>query len=39
MDVEEIFVQAVEADEHALDFYRSTGAQSQKVVHFYYPLS
>jgi aminoglycoside 3-N-acetyltransferase I len=39
MDVEEIFVQAVEADEHVLDFYRSTGAQEQKVVHFYYPLS
>lgn len=38
MDVEEIFVHAVESDEHVLDFYRSTGAQSQKVFHFYYPL-
>lgn len=38
MDVEEIFVHAVETDEHLLDFYRSTGAQSQKVVHFYYPM-
>ncbi|WP_299254351.1 GNAT family N-acetyltransferase [uncultured Cytophaga sp.] len=37
-DVEEIFVHAIETDEHLLDFYRSTGAQSQKVVHFYYPM-
>lgn len=38
LDVEEIFVQAEDADEHALDFYRSTGALSTKVTHFYYPL-
>ena len=38
MGVEEVFVQAVDADEHALEFYRSTGAQSSKVTHFYYPL-
>ncbi|HSY61933.1 MAG TPA: GNAT family N-acetyltransferase [Cytophaga sp.] len=38
MGVEEVFVQAEDADEHALDFYRSTGAQSLKVTHFYYPL-
>jgi aminoglycoside 3-N-acetyltransferase I len=36
--VEEVFVQADEADTHALDFYQSTGARSEKVVHFYYPL-
>lgn len=36
--VEEIFVQAEDADEHALDFYKSTGALSTKVTHFYYPL-
>ncbi|WP_018344211.1 GNAT family N-acetyltransferase [Cytophaga aurantiaca] len=38
LDVEEIFVQAEDADEHALDFYRSTGALSTKVTHFYYPF-
>ncbi len=37
--VEEVFVQADEADDYALDFYRSTGATSEKVVHFYYPLN
>ena len=36
--VEEVFVQAEDADEHALDFYTSTGALSTKVTHFYYPL-
>lgn len=37
--VEEVFVQAEEADDHALDFYRATGAMAEKVVHFYYPLN
>jgi aminoglycoside 3-N-acetyltransferase I len=37
--VEEVFVQADEEDGHALDFYRATGATSEKVVHFYYPLN
>jgi aminoglycoside 3-N-acetyltransferase I len=37
--VEEVFVQADEDDAHALDFYRSTGARPEKVVHFYYPLN
>jgi ribosomal protein S18 acetylase RimI-like enzyme len=37
--VEEVFVQAEEADAHAIDFYRSTGAVPQKVVHFSYPLN
>ena len=38
MGVEEIFVQADNEDEHALDFYRSTGAKESKVTHFTYPL-
>lgn len=37
--VEEVFVQADEVDEYALDFYHSTGATAEKVVHFYYPLN
>ncbi|MGN6646639.1 MAG: GNAT family N-acetyltransferase [Cytophaga sp.] len=36
--VEEIFVQADDEDEHALDFYRATGAKESKVTHFTYPL-
>ncbi|TGK38445.1 GNAT family N-acetyltransferase [Leptospira gomenensis] len=36
--VEEVFVQADLIDDYALDFYRSTGATSEQVVHFYYPL-
>lgn len=39
MGVEEVFVQADEVDDYALDFYRSTGATAEKVVHFYYPLN
>jgi aminoglycoside 3-N-acetyltransferase I len=31
-----MFVAANEEDEHALDFYRSTGGHPQKVVHFEY---
>lgn len=37
--IEEIFVQADEEDIHAIEFYRSTGATAEKVVHFYYPLN
>lgn len=37
--VQEVFVQADEVDDYALDFYRSTGARGEKVVHFYYPLN
>lgn len=37
--VEEVFVQAEEVDNDALDFYHSTGATAEKVVHFYYPLN
>lgn len=36
--VEEVFVQADEIDQYAVDFYRSTGAVGEKVIHFYYPL-
>lgn len=36
--IEEVFVQADEIDEHAIEFYHSTGATPEKVVHFYYPL-
>lgn len=35
----EIFVQANEPDTHALEFYRSTGGRSEKVVHFSYLLN
>jgi aminoglycoside 3-N-acetyltransferase I len=34
-----IFVQADEADQHALDFYRSTGGHAVKVVHYTYPAN
>jgi aminoglycoside 3-N-acetyltransferase I len=34
----EFFVQADEADTHALEFYRSTGGVPQKVMHFNYPI-
>jgi aminoglycoside 3-N-acetyltransferase I len=37
--MEEVFVQADEEDVHALDFYRSTGATSARVVLFNYPLN
>ncbi|MDF2454602.1 MAG: GCN5-related N-acetyltransferase [Cytophagaceae bacterium] len=33
---EEVFVQAEEADGHAVEFYRSTGATEAKVIHFSY---
>lgn len=37
--MEEVFVQADEIDQYAVDFYHSTGATPEKVVHFYYPLT
>lgn len=37
--MEEVFVQADLVDEHAIEFYRSTGATPEDVVHFYYPLN
>ncbi len=39
MDMEEVFVQADEADYHVLEFYRGTGGNPEKVVHFNYPLN
>jgi len=35
----EFFVQADEADTHALDFYRSTGGSAEKVTHFTYRIT
>jgi aminoglycoside 3-N-acetyltransferase I len=32
--IKELFVAANEEDEHALDFYRSTGGKEEKVFHF-----
>lgn len=37
--IDEIIVQADEADEHAIEFYQSTGAKAAKVVQFYYALN
>jgi aminoglycoside 3-N-acetyltransferase I len=37
--VEEVFVQADEVDDYAIEFYTSTGARNEKVRHFYYPLN
>ncbi|MGN6533497.1 MAG: GNAT family N-acetyltransferase [Ginsengibacter sp.] len=34
--VKVMFVEAHEADEHAVNFYHSTGAESEKVIHFNY---
>jgi GNAT superfamily N-acetyltransferase len=36
---EEVFVQADEVDTHALAFYKATGGNPEKVVHFTYPLN
>ncbi len=36
---EEVMVQAEEADDHAIKFYHSTGATSEKVIHFEYQLN
>jgi len=38
INAEEVMVQADEVDDHAIDFYRSTGAIAQKVIHFDYLL-
>jgi aminoglycoside 3-N-acetyltransferase I len=37
--VEEVFVQADEIDDYALEFYQATGGIAEKVVHFNYPLN
>ncbi|QMU30317.1 GNAT family N-acetyltransferase [Adhaeribacter radiodurans] len=37
--IQEVFVQADEIDDYALDFYRATGGTPEKVVHFTYPLN
>lgn len=37
--VEEVYIQADEIDQHAVDFYRSTGAIASRVINFSYPLS
>jgi len=37
--ISEIIVQADEDDEHAIEFYHSTGAKAAKVVQFYYGLN
>ena len=37
---EEVFVQADQAEQYALDFYRSTKpTEEEKVIHFYYHLN
>lgn len=37
--VEEIFVQADSADQHAIEFYQASGGSAQHVVNFNYPLN
>ena len=37
--IEEVFVQADEEDNYAVEFYHSTGAVAEKVIHFSYPLN
>ncbi|MBD0255949.1 MAG: GNAT family N-acetyltransferase [Cytophagales bacterium] len=37
--MEEVFVQADQVDQHAIEFYRATGGTAELVVHFYYPLN
>jgi hypothetical protein len=37
--MEEVFVQADQADQHAIEFYQATGGIAEQVVHFYYPLN
>ena len=37
--IEEAFVQATTDDEHAVAFYRSTGALEEEARYFFYPLS
>jgi aminoglycoside 3-N-acetyltransferase I len=38
LGAEEVFVQADDADLHAIEFYRSSGGTPEKVTHFNYPL-
>lgn len=38
LGVEELFVQADQADSQAVNFYRATGGSAQQVVQFTYPL-
>jgi aminoglycoside 3-N-acetyltransferase I len=38
-EIKEMFVAANEEDKNALDFYRSTGGNAEKVVHFNYEIS
>ena len=38
-DIGEIIVQVDETDEHAIEFYQSTGGKAAKVVQFYYGLN
>jgi aminoglycoside 3-N-acetyltransferase I len=35
--IKEFFVEAHESDEHAVNFYRSSGGKPEKVVHFNFP--
>jgi aminoglycoside 3-N-acetyltransferase I len=35
-EIKEFFVMAHEEDEHAVEFYRSTGGKSEKVINFVY---
>jgi GNAT superfamily N-acetyltransferase len=37
--IEEVFVQADQVDQHAVEFYQATGGIAEQVVHFYYPLN
>ncbi|MDD4971678.1 MAG: GNAT family N-acetyltransferase [Paludibacter sp.] len=37
--IKEVFVQADSEDQHAIEFYRSTGGKPEQVVHFTYDLS
>ncbi|MEO6454321.1 MAG: GNAT family N-acetyltransferase [Ginsengibacter sp.] len=37
--IKEMFVAADEEDEHAIDFYHSTGGDAAKVIHFNYSLN
>ena len=37
--INEFFVLAHEEDEHALEFYRSTGGKSEKVINFIYQVT
>ncbi len=34
-----VMVQADEADDHAIEFYQSTGGIAEKVIHFDYPIN